>query len=64
MTNRIFQLCVDLLVWLAHLLGMTYEEVNVWIFCVIWPLFTLLLIAVVVWQYLIIRKLRITQTSS
>jgi len=63
MTNRIFQLCVDLLVWLAHLLGTSYEAVNVWIFCVIWPLLTVLLIAVVAWQYFIIRKLRRTQTG-
>ncbi len=60
MVERIFQLCVDLLVWLARLLGMSYEEVNVWIFCVIWPLFTLLLIAVVVWQYVIIQKMKET----
>ena len=58
MTNRIFNLCVDLLVWLAGLLGITYEEINVWIFCVIWPLITMLLIAVVVWQYYLIRRLR------
>ncbi len=58
MTNRIFNLCVDLLVWLARLLGMSYESVNVWVFCVIWPIFTLMLIAIVVWQYFIIRKMR------
>ncbi len=58
MTDRIFQLCVDLLVWLARLLGTSYEVVNVWIFCVIWPIFTLLLVGIVVWQYWTIRKLR------
>ncbi len=58
MTNRIFQFCVDLLVWLAGLLGISYQEINVWIFCVIWPLLTLLLVAVVVWQCFIILKLR------
>lgn len=58
MTNRIFQLCVDLLLWLARLLDTSYEAINVWIFCVIWPLITLLLIAVVVWQCFIIRKLK------
>ena len=58
MISNTFSLCVELLVWLAHLLGMSYEEVNVWIFCVIWPLITLLLIAVVVWQCFIIRKLK------
>ena len=39
--DRIFMLCVHLLQGLAGKLGMTYNEVNVWIFCVIWPLVTL-----------------------
>jgi len=36
---------------------MTYEAINVWIFVVIWPAFTLTLIAVVIVQQLRIRKL-------
>lgn len=63
MISKIFQLCVDLLVWLAGLLGMTYEGVNVWIFCVIWPVITLLLIAIVVYQCFLIRRLRRSQTG-
>jgi len=47
--NRVFRICVDLLEWLAAKLGMTYEEINVVIFCIIWPLVTLALaIAVIV----------------
>ena len=38
--------------------GTTYEAVNVWIFCVIWPLLTLGLVAVVIWQRKMIRRLR------
>lgn len=38
MIDRIFDLCVELLEWLANKLGMTYKQVNVWIFCVIVPL--------------------------
>ena len=41
MIDKIFMLCVHLLQWLAEKLGMTYNEVNVWIFCVIWPIITL-----------------------
>ena len=49
MIKKIFSLCVDLLMWLARKFNTTYETVNVWIFCVIWPLFTLgLIVAVVV----------------
>lgn len=57
MIDAIFNGCVVLLLFLADLFGMTYEAVNVWIFVVIWPLFTLVLIAVVVWQRWRIRRL-------
>ena len=39
--DTIFMLCVHFLQWLAKKLGMTYNEVNVWLFCVILPLITL-----------------------
>jgi hypothetical protein len=45
---------------------MTYKAINVWIFVVIWPVLTLVLIAVVVWQQVRIKKLlgRITLVSA
>ncbi len=42
--DTIFGACVLFLGNLAKLLGMTYNEVNVWIFCIIWPVFTIFLI--------------------
>ena len=36
--QEIFDLCVDLLNWLADLFGCTYEEINVLIFCVLGPI--------------------------
>ena len=39
--DTLFMLCVYFLQWLTKRLGMTYNEVNVWIFCVIWPIITL-----------------------
>ena len=57
MVDVTFDLCVLVLVVLAEWLGITYEAINVWFFVVIWPIFTLALIAVVVWQQLKIRKL-------
>ena len=57
MIDVIFDFCVILLVFLAERLGMTYEAINVWFFVVIWPIFTLTLIVVVVWQRIKIRKL-------
>ena len=53
MIDKIFMLCVHLLQWLADKLGMTYNEVNVWIFCVIWPIITLVSIGLNV--YLLLR---------
>jgi len=49
-TTVVFDLCVRLLEWLARVFGTTYEAVNVWIFCVIWPLFTVGLIVAIIRQ--------------
>ncbi len=57
MIDVIFNQCVLLLVFLANLLGMTYEAINVWIFVIIWPAFTLALIASVILQQVKIRSL-------
>ena len=43
-----FNFCVYLLYDLANILGITYEEINVWIFCVIWPVASLVLFAEVI----------------
>ena len=45
MIDKVFKECVLFLLWLAKELGMTYNEVNVWIFCVIWPVITVASIA-------------------
>jgi hypothetical protein len=57
MIDAIFDKCVDLLVFLANQLGVTYEAINVWIFVIIWPIFTLALIVLVILQQLKIRRL-------
>ncbi len=43
--DTIFDLCVRWLFEAARFLGITYEEINVWLFCIIWPLLTVLLVA-------------------
>ena len=58
MIETIFDFCVLLLLFLADLLGITYKTINVWIFVIIWPVLTLALIAIVVWQRLRIRHLQ------
>ena len=52
MIDRIFDLCVELLVWLADKLGTTYKAVNVWIFCIIMPLVILGQMGIIVWLLL------------
>ena len=43
--DEIFNFCVYLLYDLASIIGITYEEINVWLFCFIWPILTLLMFA-------------------
>lgn len=45
--DYVFYKCVHLLEVAAAKCHMTYEEINVWIFCIIWPLFTLLLLVII-----------------
>ena len=56
--NTIFDDCVELLIWSGDLIGMTYYEINVWFFCVLWPLFTFALCLVSLILYLKLRKLK------
>ncbi len=56
--DSIFDLCVAFLIWLARVTGTTYKEINVIVFCVLWPLFTLGLMALCVHQRRLIRRLR------
>ena len=37
----VFNVCVKILYDIAAVLGITYEEINVWLFCIIWPILTL-----------------------
>jgi len=42
--NQLFYYCVEILKKISEITGMSYEEANIWIFVVIHPLITLLLI--------------------
>ena len=46
--NQIFDYCVQLLFDVATILGITHEEINIWVFCVIWPILTLIMFAEIV----------------
>jgi hypothetical protein len=53
----LFEGAVSALYWLAGLLGTTYEEVNVWLFCVAWPAIT---IVQTIWIIRLLRQKRRT----
>jgi len=57
MMDQIFDWCVNVLVYWAGILGITYKEINVWVFVFIWPVLTTLLIGIIVVQQRTIRKL-------
>ena len=51
MVDYLFYLCVDILVWLAELTGTTYELINILIFVIGYPLFVILLLIIIYFQY-------------
>ena len=54
--DNIFNFCVIFLYRLGSLLGITYEEINVWLFIVIWPLVSLIMFAEIIRLRLKINK--------
>ena len=56
--NFIFHGSVEALIVLARLLGMTYQEINVWLFVIAWPVLTLLLMYAVFFLVRQNRQLR------
>ena len=55
--DQIFDWCVDVLVYGAGILGITYKEINVWVFVIIWPIVTIVLFAVITLQRRKIKQL-------
>ena len=48
MMDQIFDWCVRVLVYWAGIIGITYKEINVWVFVIIWPILTVILIGIIV----------------
>lgn len=40
--KNVFNLCVQWLLYVGNHIGMSYEQLNVLIFCIIWPIVTIL----------------------
>ena len=56
--DAIFDWCVEILVYFAGVFGITYKEINVWVFVIIWPIFTLVLVIWLIVQQRRIRRLQ------
>ena len=56
--DGLFKLCVIVLVDLAEILGISYEEINIYIFVIIWPCLTLYLTSRILMLRRSIRKLK------
>lgn len=56
----IFEQCVILLYAIAGKIGISYEALNVWIFVIVWPVVTIMLIAVIYHQRRKIKQLQST----
>ena len=58
MIHEIFTTADNIIHLLSEISGLSYEATNVYIFIVIWPIFTLGLMATVFVQQRVIRRLR------
>ncbi len=57
MMDIIFDWCVNVLVYWAGVIGITYKEINVWVFVIIWPVVTVLLVVIIYMQQRKIQQL-------
>ena len=55
--DQIFDWCVNVLIYWAGMFGITYKEINVWVFVIIWPILTIILMGILVRQRRIIHQL-------
>jgi hypothetical protein len=53
----IFDWCVNVLIYWANIFGMTYKEINVWVFVIIWPILTAVMAVIIFRQWRRIRQL-------
>ena len=57
MMDQIFDWCVNVLIYWANIVVITYKEINVWVFVIIWPILTTVLVAVIIRQRQRIQQL-------
>lgn len=57
MMDQIFDWCVNVLIYWVNIFSITYKEINVWVFVIMWPILTILLIVVIIKQQQRIQRL-------
>jgi hypothetical protein len=62
--DYIFDVSVRGLFYWAKLMGITYEEINVWLFCIAWPIATLAMMGAIVMLWRSNRSMREQLASS
>ncbi len=60
----IYAYCTDFVINCANILNLSYYEINAIIFCLIWPLLTLVLIVLNMYKYLALKKKRRISNST
>ena len=48
--HELFDICVEILYWIADITSLTYKQANIWIFVIIHPIITMALFIIVFWQ--------------
>ena len=56
--DLVFNYCVKLLYDAASFVGISYEEINVWVFCILWPIATILILGEIVRLKIKIRRFK------
>lgn len=62
--NSVFKWCVHLLQVWAKKLNMTYEEINIWIFCIIEPIVFIIMLVIMIRLYKRVKQLKKIEVTS
>lgn len=53
---QIYAACVDVELHAAQVFNVTYRDVNAFLFFILWPALTVVLLGVVIWQAILLRR--------
>ena len=55
--NELFDLCVEILIYISKIFNISYEEANIWIFVIIEPIIFIIMISYIIHLRRKIKKL-------